>query len=36
MKVTASSKNMNAREFYENNGFEDFEVTYKMKLEEKQ
>lgn len=32
MKVTASSKNINAREFYKNNGFEDFEVTYKMKL----
>ena len=32
MKVTASSKNINAREFYKNNGFDDFEVTYKMKL----
>lgn len=32
MKVTASAKNMNARRFYQNNGFEDFEVTYKMKL----
>ena len=32
MKVTASAKNVNAREFYKNNGFEDFEVTYKMKL----
>ena len=32
MKVTASSKNMNAREFYKYIGFEDFEVTYKMKL----
>ena len=33
MKVTASAKNVNAREFYKSNGFEDFEVTYKMKLE---
>ena len=32
MKVTASSKNMNAREFYKYNGFEDFEVTFKMTL----
>lgn len=35
MKVTASAKNMNAREFYQKSGFEDFEVTYKIKLEEK-
>ena len=35
MKVTASAKNINAREFYQKSGFEDFEVTYKMKLEEK-
>ena len=33
IKVTASSKNMNAREFYKFNGFGDFEVSYKMKLE---
>lgn len=33
MKVTVSAKNVNAREFYKNNGSEDFEVTYKMKLE---
>lgn len=33
MKVTASAKNVNAREFYQNNGFEEFEITYKMKLE---
>lgn len=33
IKVTASAKNANAREFYKSNGFEDFEVTYKMKLE---
>ena len=32
IKVTASSRNINAREFYKNNGFDDFEVTYKMKL----
>lgn len=32
MKVTASYKNINAREFYKNNGFDDFEITYKMKL----
>lgn len=32
MKVTASYKNINAREFYKNNGFGDFEITYKMKL----
>ena len=30
--VTASAKNMNAREFYQNNGFDEFEITYKMKL----
>ena len=32
IKVTASAKNINARQFYKNNGFEDFEITYKMKL----
>ena len=32
IKVTALSKNINARNFYENCGFEEFEVTYKMKL----
>ena len=32
IKVTALSKNINARNFYENCGFEAFEVTYKMKL----
>lgn len=32
IKVTATAKNINAREFYKNNGFEDFEITYKMKL----
>jgi len=32
MKVTANYKNINAREFYKNNGFDDFEITYKMKL----
>ena len=34
MKVTANYKNINAREFYKNNGFDDFEITYKMKLQE--
>ena len=33
IKVTASAKNKNAREFYQKNGFEEFEITYKMKLE---
>ena len=32
IKVTASAKNANAKAFYQNNGFDDFEVTYKMKL----
>ena len=32
MIVTASSKNVNAIEFYKSNEFEDFEVTYKTKL----
>lgn len=32
MKVTASYQNINARKFYKNNGFDDFEITYKMKL----
>lgn len=34
IKVTANAKNTNARAFYENNGFDDFEVTYKMKIGE--
>jgi len=32
IKVTCSAKNINARKFYENNKFEDFEKTYKMKI----
>lgn len=36
IKVTASAKNISARKFYENNNFEDFEITYKMKLGEKE
>lgn len=32
IKVTASAKNINARKFYEKNNFEDFEMTYKMKI----
>lgn len=32
IKVTTNDKNMNAKAFYQNNGFDDFEVTYKMKL----
>lgn len=32
IKVTASAKNMNAKAFYQNNGFDEFEVTYKMEL----
>jgi GNAT superfamily N-acetyltransferase len=32
IKVIASYKNINAREFYKNNDFDDFEITYKMKL----
>ena len=32
IKVTALSKNFSARSFYENCGFDEFEVTYKMKL----
>lgn len=32
IKVTASAKNTNAKAFYQNNGFDEFEVTYKMKL----
>lgn len=32
MKVTASAKNTNAINFYKKNGFEDFEVTFKTKL----
>lgn len=32
MIVTAKEKNINAREFYKNIGFQDFEITYKMKI----
>lgn len=32
IKVTTNYKNINAREFYKSNGFDDFEITYKMKL----
>ena len=32
IKVTTNALNTNARGFYENNGFKDFEATYKMKL----
>ena len=32
LKVTANYENVNAREFYKSNGFDDFEITYKMKL----
>lgn len=32
IKVTANAKNLNAKLFYQNNGFDEFEVTYKMKL----
>lgn len=32
MKVTASARNNNAIKFYKKNGFEDFEVTFKMTL----
>jgi N-acetylglutamate synthase-like GNAT family acetyltransferase len=32
LRVTASSNNSNARKFYEKNGFNEFEVTYRMKL----
>jgi len=31
IKVTASAKNINAINFYKKNGFDDFEVTFKMK-----
>lgn len=34
LKVTASSKNANAIKFYEKNGFEHFETTLKMSLED--
>lgn len=34
LKVTASSKNINAIKFYEKNGFENFETTLKMSLED--
>ncbi len=33
LKVTASSKNINAINFYKKNGFENFETTLKMKLD---
>ena len=32
LKVTASYKNINAINFYRKNGFEDFDLTLKMKL----
>ena len=32
LKVTASSKNINAIKFYQKNGFEEFETTLKMPL----
>lgn len=32
IKVTCSAKNTNARKFYESNKFENFEITYKMKI----
>lgn len=32
LRVTASSKNSNARSFYERNNFKEFEVTYRMEL----
>ena len=32
IRVTVSSKNNNARSFYERNGFNEFEVTYRMEL----
>lgn len=32
IKVTASAKNSNAINFYKKNGFDDFEVTFKMTL----
>ena len=32
IKVTASAKNINAINFYKKNGFEDFDVTFKMLL----
>ena len=34
LKVTASSKNINAIKFYQKNGFEEFETTLKMSLEQ--
>lgn len=33
IKVTASARNNNAINFYKKNGFEDFEVTFKMSLD---
>lgn len=33
IKVTASAKNSNAIKFYKKNGFEDFECTFKIKLD---
>ena len=32
IKVSSKASNNNAKEFYENNGFDEFEITYKMKL----
>jgi ribosomal protein S18 acetylase RimI-like enzyme len=32
IEVTTNCKNINAREFYKNNNFDDFEITYKMNL----
>ncbi len=32
LRVTASSRNTNARNFYERNDFKEFEVTYRMEL----
>lgn len=32
IRVTASYKNFKAKEFYKNNGFYDFETTYKMDI----
>ena len=33
LKVTASAKNINAIKFYQKNGFEEFETTLKMSLD---
>lgn len=32
IKVSSKASNNNAKEFYKNNGFDEFEITYKMKL----